>query len=152
MVNKGKFTLLLLPQNEMPCVSSEQTCKAQNRITSVKNSIRGILTRYNQDRSDLFTIAGRESFEQLSDKLLCQQVANSISPGSPCRRRVSLATALYGSPIRRTLGTPSIIFQWKVDGSAEPENAQILNVPSDGLQLRIRLRSYSPGVAHAGAG
>ena len=45
-------------------------CKVQNRITSVKNSIRGILTRYNKDRSDLFTIAGRESFEQLSDTLL----------------------------------------------------------------------------------
>ena len=45
-------------------------CKVQSRITSVKNSIRGILTRYNKDRSDLFTIAGRESFEQLSDTLL----------------------------------------------------------------------------------
>lgn len=45
-------------------------CKVQSRITSVKNSIRGILTRYNEDRSNLFTVAGRESFEQLSDTLL----------------------------------------------------------------------------------
>lgn len=45
-------------------------CKVQSRITSVKNSIRGILTRYNKDRSDLFTVAGREAFAELKDTLL----------------------------------------------------------------------------------
>ena len=34
-------------------------CKIQSRITSIKNTIRGILTRYNADRTDLFTRLGR---------------------------------------------------------------------------------------------
>ena len=34
--------------------------KIQSRITSVKNSIRGILTRYNCDRQDIFTRHGEE--------------------------------------------------------------------------------------------
>ena len=34
--------------------------KVQSRITSVKNSIRGILTRYNSDRQDIFTRHGWE--------------------------------------------------------------------------------------------
>lgn len=33
--------------------------KIQSRITSIKNTIRGILTRYNADRRDLFTRLGR---------------------------------------------------------------------------------------------
>ena len=34
-------------------------CKIQSRITSIKNTIRGVLTRYNADRENLFSIAGR---------------------------------------------------------------------------------------------
>ena len=35
-------------------------CKIQSRITSIKNTMRGVLTRYNADRESLFTILGRE--------------------------------------------------------------------------------------------
>lgn len=44
--------------------------KVQSRITSVKNTIRGILTRYNSDRRDIFTQHGWEiarSFELLDE-------------------------------------------------------------------------------------
>ncbi len=34
-------------------------CKIQSRITSIKNTIRGVLTRYNADRENLFSISGR---------------------------------------------------------------------------------------------
>ena len=43
-------------------------CKVQSRITSIKNSMRGLLTRYNADRRDLFTKAGIE--QALKTKLL----------------------------------------------------------------------------------
>ena len=36
-------------------------CKIQSRITSIKNTMRAVLTRYNEDRVDLFTKAGREA-------------------------------------------------------------------------------------------
>jgi transposase len=39
--------------------------KIQSRITSIKNTMRGILTRYNADRRDLFTKLGRQAVEQL---------------------------------------------------------------------------------------
>lgn len=45
-------------------------CKVQNRITSIKNTIRGILTRYNSDVAGLFTAAGREHFDSLKQTLL----------------------------------------------------------------------------------
>lgn len=35
-------------------------CKVQNRITSIKNTMRGILTRYNADQDNLFTVLGRK--------------------------------------------------------------------------------------------
>lgn len=35
-------------------------CKIQSRITSIKNTMRGMLTRYNADRESLFTVVGRE--------------------------------------------------------------------------------------------
>ncbi|MDA1015393.1 MAG: transposase, partial [Planctomycetota bacterium] len=47
-------------------------CKVQNRITSIKNTARGILTRYNQDRTNLFTAAGREHANRLKDTLLTE--------------------------------------------------------------------------------
>ena len=34
-------------------------CKIQSRITSIKNTVRGVLTRYNADRESLFTVLGR---------------------------------------------------------------------------------------------
>lgn len=34
-------------------------CKLQNRITSIKNTMRALLTRYNADRKDLFTAVGQ---------------------------------------------------------------------------------------------
>jgi transposase len=40
--------------------------KMQSRITSLKNTIRGILTRYNADRNDLFTRVGRAATKQLA--------------------------------------------------------------------------------------
>lgn len=40
-------------------------CKIQSRITSIKNTIRGILTRYNADRADLFTRLGRRAVKKL---------------------------------------------------------------------------------------
>lgn len=40
--------------------------KIQSRITSVKNSIRAILTRYNSDRQDLFTRHGREMVQKFT--------------------------------------------------------------------------------------
>ena len=45
-------------------------CKVQSRITSIKNTARGVLTRYNQDRANLFSVAGREHVEGLGDILL----------------------------------------------------------------------------------
>ncbi len=39
--------------------------KVQGRITSIKNTMRGILTRYNADRKDLFTHLGRLETRQL---------------------------------------------------------------------------------------
>lgn len=39
--------------------------KIQSRITSIKNTMRGILTRYNADRTDLFTKIGREATTKL---------------------------------------------------------------------------------------
>jgi len=39
--------------------------KIQCRITSVKNTMRGLLTRYNEDRSDLFTKLGRLAAKKL---------------------------------------------------------------------------------------
>jgi transposase len=44
--------------------------KVQSRITSIKNTMRGILTRYNADREDLFTVLGRKQAARL--KLLEQ--------------------------------------------------------------------------------
>lgn len=38
--------------------------KIQSRITSIKNTIHGLLTRYNADREDLFTRLGREASEK----------------------------------------------------------------------------------------
>jgi transposase len=40
-------------------------CKLQSRITSIKNTLHGILTRYNADRSDLFSKLGRASVKEL---------------------------------------------------------------------------------------
>jgi transposase len=40
-------------------------CKVQSRITAIKNTIRGILTRYNADRRDLFTRLGQAATEKL---------------------------------------------------------------------------------------
>jgi transposase len=45
-------------------------CKVQSRITSIKNTARGLLTRYNQDQANLFSVAGREHVEGLKDTLL----------------------------------------------------------------------------------
>lgn len=39
--------------------------KVQNRITSIKNTMHGILTRYNADRTDLFTQLGWEETKKL---------------------------------------------------------------------------------------
>ena len=39
--------------------------KVQSRITSIKNTMRGILTRYNADRSDLFTRIGQAATAKL---------------------------------------------------------------------------------------
>lgn len=39
--------------------------KIQSRITSIKNTMRGILTRYNADRADLFTRIGRAATKKL---------------------------------------------------------------------------------------
>lgn len=46
-------------------------CKVQSRITSIKNTIRGLLTRYNEDRQNLFTKVGWEGIRHL--KLLAQE-------------------------------------------------------------------------------
>jgi len=46
--------------------------KVQSRITSIKNSVRGLLTRYNQDRASLFSVAGREHAANLKDTLLAE--------------------------------------------------------------------------------
>lgn len=40
--------------------------KIQSRITSIKNTIRGILTRYNGDRPDVFTKVGWEATKKLN--------------------------------------------------------------------------------------
>ena len=40
--------------------------KLQSRITSIKNMLHAILTRYNSDRADLFTVMGRVSVKKLS--------------------------------------------------------------------------------------
>jgi transposase len=40
-------------------------CKVQSRITSIKNTIRGMLTRYNADCTDLFTRLGRTAAKDL---------------------------------------------------------------------------------------
>lgn len=40
-------------------------CKLQSRITSIKNTLHAILTRYNADRSDLFTRIGRAAVKEL---------------------------------------------------------------------------------------
>lgn len=45
-------------------------CKVQSRITSVKNSLRAILTRYNKDLSNLFTKVGREHANNIKQTLL----------------------------------------------------------------------------------
>jgi transposase len=45
--------------------------KIQSRITSIKNTIRGLLTRYNADRKDLFTQKGRKAIEKL--KMLAEE-------------------------------------------------------------------------------
>ena len=39
--------------------------KIQSRITAIKNTIRGVLTRYNADRQDLFSKLGRLASKQL---------------------------------------------------------------------------------------
>ena len=40
-------------------------CKLQSRATSIKNTLHAILTRYNADRSDLFTQVGRVAAKKL---------------------------------------------------------------------------------------
>ncbi len=47
-------------------------CKVQNRITSIKNTLRGILTRYNKDLSHLFSKVGREHYETIKASLLAE--------------------------------------------------------------------------------
>lgn len=44
---------------------ARRRCKLQSRITSIKNTIHGVLTRYNADRSDLFTKAGKKALAKL---------------------------------------------------------------------------------------
>ena len=39
--------------------------KLSSRVTSIRNTIRGILTRYNLDRKDVFTLSGRSLAQQL---------------------------------------------------------------------------------------
>ena len=46
-------------------------CKLQSRITSIKNTLHAILTRYNADRTDLFTKLGRSEVAKL--KLLGEE-------------------------------------------------------------------------------
>ena len=46
--------------------------KIQCRITSVKNSVRAVLTRYNKDQSNLFTRLGREAAQQIMKDLLAE--------------------------------------------------------------------------------
>ncbi|MDA0591419.1 MAG: transposase [Planctomycetota bacterium] len=41
-----------------------------DRRRPIKNTARGVLTRYNQDRANLFSVAGREHVEGLGDILL----------------------------------------------------------------------------------
>ena len=57
-------------------------CKVQNRITSIKNTIRGILTRYNSDISGLFTAAGREHFDSRCARRSDAR-AYACHPGAP---------------------------------------------------------------------
>ena len=45
-------------------------CKVQNRITSVKNTLRGILTRYNRDVANLFSVLGLEQADEIKHVLL----------------------------------------------------------------------------------
>lgn len=39
--------------------------KLSSRVTSLRNTIRGVLTRYNADRQNLFTKLGRETYQKL---------------------------------------------------------------------------------------
>jgi len=47
-------------------------CKVQSRMTSIKNTLRGILTRYNQDLGTLFSRVGREHYENIKATLLSE--------------------------------------------------------------------------------
>lgn len=40
-------------------------CKMQSRVTSIKNTLHAVLTRYNSDRTDLFTGVGRSAVKKL---------------------------------------------------------------------------------------
>ena len=44
---------------------TRRRCKVQSRITSIKNTMRAVLTRYNADRQDLFTRQGWQAAKQL---------------------------------------------------------------------------------------
>jgi transposase len=44
---------------------TRRRCKIQSRITSIKNTMRGVLSRYNADRENLFTRLGRQAAERL---------------------------------------------------------------------------------------
>lgn len=44
--------------------------KVQSRITSVKNTLRAILTRYNKDLTSLFSVAGKEYANEVKSTLL----------------------------------------------------------------------------------
>jgi len=58
------------PQREHRRLMRRCPC-IRGRVTSDRNRIRRILSDYNADRADLFTVRGRQACAALSGRLLC---------------------------------------------------------------------------------
>jgi transposase len=75
--------------------------KIQSRITSIKNTMRGILTRYNADRRDLFSRAGWQA--ALQEKLLEEErwllldLAEDLEQSCTRLRKIEERIAVFAS-------------------------------------------------------
>jgi transposase len=75
--------------------------KIQSRITSIKNTMRGILTRYNADRKDLFTRVGWRATQKLQllteERWLLQDLWEDLQQASERLKKVDERLAQFAS-------------------------------------------------------
>jgi transposase len=76
-------------------------CKMQSRITSIKNTLHAILTRYNADRTDLFTKLGRAAVKELQllkeEKWIISDLFEDLDEATARLQRIDQRLAQFAS-------------------------------------------------------